>query len=57
MAYTYGHIEDIKERFYNPQHAVDVIDRLTHYSSAIIDNATSMGPVERIDFGFYQLLI
>ena len=35
-----GHIEKLKEYFFNPGHAVDVVKKLLQHSGMIIDNAT-----------------
>lgn len=42
ITYTNGHIEKLKEYFYSPQHAVDIVKRLLHHSGMIIDNAVPM---------------
>lgn len=42
ITYTTGKIEKLKEKFYTPQYAVDIIKRLLHNSGMIIDNATPM---------------
>jgi pilus assembly protein CpaF len=42
LTYLDGSIVKIKEHFYSPQHAVDIIKRLLHHSGMIIDNATPM---------------
>lgn len=40
ITYTDGHIKKVKEHFYSPQHAIDIVKRLLHHSGMIIDNAT-----------------
>ena len=40
ITYTSGRTRKLKETFYSPQHAVDIIKRLLHHSGMIIDNAT-----------------
>lgn len=42
LTYTDGNIVKLKEHFHSPQHAIDIIKRLLHHSSMIIDNATPM---------------
>lgn len=42
VTYTNGKIVKIKEHFYSPQHAVDIVKRLLHHSGMIIDNASPM---------------
>lgn len=42
LTYLDGSIVKIREHFHSPQHAVDIIKRLLHHSSMIIDNATPM---------------
>ncbi len=42
ITYTDGRIEKADERFYSPQHAIDIVKRLLHHSGMIIDNATPM---------------
>ena len=42
ITYVDGHIEKTAEHFYSPQHAIDIVKRLLHHSSMIIDNATPM---------------
>ena len=42
ITYTDGHIEKADEHFYSPTHAADIVKRLLHHSSMIIDNATPM---------------
>ena len=40
LTYTDGRIEKLKEHFYSPEHAVDIVKRLLHKSGMIIDNST-----------------
>ena len=42
ITYTNGKIEKVKEHFYSPTHATDIVKRLLHHSGMIIDNATPM---------------
>lgn len=42
MTYTNGKTEKLKEHFYSPVHAVDIVKRLLHHSGMIIDNASPM---------------
>lgn len=42
VTYTNGKIVKLKEHFYSPQHAVDIVKRLLHHSGMIIDNAAPM---------------
>jgi len=42
LTYLDGSIVKTKEHFHSPQHSVDIIKRLLHHSSMIIDNATPM---------------
>ena len=42
ITYTNGKIVKLKEHFYSPQHATDIVKRLLHHSGMIIDNATPM---------------
>ena len=40
LTYAGGRVEKLREHFYSPRHALDVIKRLLHHSGMIIDNAT-----------------
>lgn len=40
LTFLDGSIVKLKEHFYSPEHAVDIIKRLLHHSGMIIDNAT-----------------
>lgn len=42
ITYTNGKIIKLKEHFFSPQHAVDIVKRLLHHSGMIIDNAAPM---------------
>lgn len=42
ITYTNGKIEKVKEHFYSPTHAMDIVKRLLHHSGMIIDNASPM---------------
>ena len=42
ITYTNGRIEKVKEHFYSPTHATDIVKRLLHHSGMIIDNASPM---------------
>ena len=42
ITYTNGKIEKVKEQFYSPTHATDIVKRLLHHSGMIIDNASPM---------------
>lgn len=42
VTYTNGKIVKLKERFFSPAHAVDIVKRLLHHSGMIIDNASPM---------------
>ena len=42
ITYTNGKIVKLKEHFFSPQHATDIVKRLLHHSGMIIDNATPM---------------
>lgn len=42
VTYTNGKIVKLKEHFFSPQHATDIVKRLLHHSGMIIDNATPM---------------
>ena len=42
ITYTNGKIEKVKEHFYSPTHATDIVKRLLHHSGMIIDNASPM---------------
>ena len=42
VSYTNGRSSKLKEHFYSPQHAVDIVKRLLHQSNVIIDKATPM---------------
>ena len=42
ITYTNGRIEKVKEHFYSPTHATDIVKRLLHHSGTIIDNASPM---------------
>lgn len=39
ITYTNGKIVKLKEHFFSPQHATDIVKRLLHHSGMIIDNA------------------
>ena len=40
ITYCTGKMQKLKEHFFSPQHAVDIVKRLLHHSGMIIDNAT-----------------
>lgn len=40
LTYLDGRIEKLKEHFFSPQHAVDIVKKLLQHSGMIIDNAT-----------------
>lgn len=42
VTYTNGKTLKLKEHFYSPQHAIDIVKRLLHQSNMIIDKATPM---------------
>ena len=42
ITYTSGRTVKVKEHFYSPSHAVDIVKRLLHHSGMIIDNSTPM---------------
>lgn len=42
VTHTNGKITKLKEHFFSPQHAVDIVKRLLHHSGMIIDNASPM---------------
>ena len=42
ITYTNGKTVKLKEHFYSPQHAIDIVKRLLHQSNMIIDKATPM---------------
>ena len=42
ITYCTGKMQKLKEHFFSPQHAVDIVKRLLHHSGMIIDNATPM---------------
>ena len=42
ITYTNGKIEKVKEHFYSPTHATDIVKRLLHHSGMINDNASPM---------------
>ena len=42
VTYTNGKIVKLKEHFFSPDHAVDIVKRLLHHSGMIIDNASPM---------------
>ena len=42
VTYTNGKTMKLKEHFYSPQHAIDIVKRLLHQSNMIIDKATPM---------------
>lgn len=42
ITYTNGKIQKVKEHFYSPTHATDIVKRLLHHSGMIIDNASPM---------------
>lgn len=42
VTYTNGKVVKLKEHFFSPQHATDIVKRLLHHSGMIIDNATPM---------------
>ena len=42
VTYTNGKIFKLKEHFFSPAHAVDIVKRLLHHSGMIIDNASPM---------------
>ena len=42
ITYSSGKMYKLSERFFSPQHAVDIVKRLLHHSGMIIDNATPM---------------
>lgn len=42
VTYTNGKIVKLKEHFFSPSHAVDIVKRLLHHSGMIIDNASPM---------------
>lgn len=42
VTYTNGKIVKLKEHFFSPQHATDIVKRLLHHSGMILDNATPM---------------
>ncbi len=42
VTYTNGKIVKLKEHFFSPAHAVDIVKRLLHHSGMIIDNASPM---------------
>lgn len=42
VTYCSGRMQKLKEHFFSPQHAIDVVKRLLHHSGMIIDNATPM---------------
>lgn len=42
ITYTNGQIKKLREHFFSPQHAVDIVKRLLHHSGMIIDNASPM---------------
>ena len=42
VTYTNGKIIKLKEHFFSPSHAVDIVKRLLHHSGMIIDNASPM---------------
>ena len=42
VTYTNGKTVKLKEHFYSPQHAIDIVKRLLHQSNMIIDKATPM---------------
>lgn len=44
VTYTDRHMEKLKEHFFHPQHAIDIVKRLLHHSEMIIDNTTPHGP-------------
>ena len=39
ITYTNGKIQKLKEHFFSPQHATDIVKRLLYHSGMIIDNA------------------
>ena len=42
ITYGSGKMMKLREHFFSPQHAVDIVKRLLHHSGMIIDNATPM---------------
>ena len=42
VTYSNGRMVKLKEHFYSPQHATDIVKRLLHHSGMIIDNASPM---------------
>ncbi len=40
LTYLDGRIEKLKEHFFSPQHAIDIVKKLLQHSGMIIDNAT-----------------
>lgn len=42
LTYRDGNVVKMDDHFHSPQHAVDIVKRLLHHSSMIIDNATPM---------------
>lgn len=42
ITFTDGKIKKLKEHFFSPQHATDIVKRLLHHSGMIIDNASPM---------------
>lgn len=42
VTYTNGKIVKLREHFFSPQHATDIVKRLLHHSGMIIDNASPM---------------
>lgn len=42
VTYTNGKIVKLREHFYSPQHATDIVKRLLHHSGMIIDNASPL---------------
>ncbi len=42
ITYTSGRTVKVKEHFYSPTHAIDIVKRLLHHSDMVIDNSTPM---------------
>ena len=42
ITYSSGLMKKLKEHFFSPRHATDIVKRLLHHSGMIIDNATPM---------------
>lgn len=40
LTYLDGRIEKLKEHFFSPQHAIDIVKKLLQHSGMVIDNAT-----------------